>query len=159
MNALEIGNIKSIWYKYPQLEFQEYFIGGTDYLDGVRLSDMTSSIMVGIDRYKRYYMVIRYQCLDEEWAFDGNIYPVEKGGVYLLTLFQRYSDRGDIWCRSGTNGPWLYGSPVSLGNEGMKEVMRGIERLERGESVVYLDYENKKASKPTIEKELRVQLV
>lgn len=63
-------------------------VGETGYIDGVKPSDMTHPIEVGTDRYGRVCVCFRMKFADLDE-------PV------VETVFQRYSDREDIWVSGG----------------------------------------------------------
>ena len=70
---IPIGLIK----KFPILEFQNIFLGNTNYIDSILQSHLKDPIMIGVDCFNRPFIVVKYNC--------NNI-------TYILTVFQRYSD-------------------------------------------------------------------
>lgn len=62
------------------LTYKEKFIGGTDYVDGIKPEDMNQSVMWGIDRGSRPYIAVKYVC--------------DKVSQGVTTFFQRYTDYG-----------------------------------------------------------------
>jgi hypothetical protein len=52
--------------------------GGTDYIDFVKVSDMSDRLMWGYDIHKRFFLSVRYR--------------VNDGDMKVTTVFQRYSD-------------------------------------------------------------------
>lgn len=102
----------------PILPFQRKFVGGTDYIDRIRSTDLTAPIMVGVDCYRRPYIVIAYKCFGEKWiSWDGNerdFMGANGSKVLVLTVFNRYTGlRGEgSWCKAGSGS--YSGCPILL---------------------------------------------
>ena len=56
---------------FPVLPFKDHYLGETDYLDNIKMYDLTYPIMVGVDYYKRPYITVKYRCLDTYCEFNG----------------------------------------------------------------------------------------
>lgn len=72
----------------PILEFKDKFIGSTDYIDRVRISDLSAPVMVGIDRYRRAYIVLRMN-------FKSKTHNRVETVVH--TFFERYTNERQVW--------------------------------------------------------------
>lgn len=77
--------------KYPYLPYQYNFCG-IDYIDNIRIADVTDNVMIGRDEVNRYYITFKY---------------LENGKPKVLTIFERYSSNPYIW----TNGT-AYGTTL-----------------------------------------------
>ena len=77
--------------KYPYLPYQYNFCG-IDYIDNIRVEDVTDNVMIGRDFVNRYYITFKY---------------LENGKPKVLTIFERYSSNPYIW----TNGT-AYGTTL-----------------------------------------------
>lgn len=72
--------------KLDILPCKDYFIGGTCYIDGIFYTeDMTNPIMIGLDKHRRPYLVIKGTCNENP---------------FTLTIFQRYTDSKSTWVYS-----------------------------------------------------------
>jgi hypothetical protein len=147
----------------PILEYQDDFMGATDYLDGISCNDLTHPIMIGRDCYNRGFLAIRYRCLDKEWTFDEKIYPLSQDKIHCITLFQRYTNSISC-CKAGSgshssSAPLLYGSNVCLSDEELKQFVVNLFRMMKHQPIIYLDYENQSTSIPTISKTIRCELI
>ena len=79
--------------------------GSTDYIDFITMDDVsTNSIMHGIDRFKRKFIVIKLIVEDEK--------------IILQTIFQRYSDNKYEWrgCGHGSPDQLLFNPWVAIRN-------------------------------------------
>ena len=77
--------------KYPYLPYQYKFCG-IDYIDNIRIEDVTDNIMFGCDNVNRYYISFKY---------------LENDKLKVLTIFERFSSNPYIW----TNGT-AYGTSL-----------------------------------------------
>ena len=68
--------------EFPVLEWKNKFVGGTDYIDSILNTDLSSPIMFGKDCYNRSFITIKY---------------FENTGVKTITLFQRYTNIRTCW--------------------------------------------------------------
>lgn len=86
------GSIKN-FITYPQLEFQDKFMGSTQYIDRIRSQDLSHPIMYGVDYYSRPFVTLKLQytyildMIDEDLREYYND-KVKKG---VITVFQRYT--------------------------------------------------------------------
>ena len=72
---------------YPILRHEPHFTGGTSYIDGIKVSDVTYPIMIGIDYHGRKFI-----------TFKLNYKKKNGKSIQLVsTLFQRYSDSENTW--------------------------------------------------------------
>ena len=146
---------------FPVLEFQEKFIGGSCYLDGICRTDPSYPIMVGRDRYGRGFLTIRYRCI-EDWVFDGVVHAATPDAVHFLTLFQRYID-ACVWCKvdrpsHAQAAPLLHGTQTALDDDQLRLFAANIFRMNANEPISYMDYENKWAQLPTVQRIVRCVL-
>ena len=74
--------------KFPILEWDDKFMGSTDYIDNIIPQDLSSKIMMGIDNYNRPFISLRTN---------------KNGNKNVDTLFQRYTNEKNTWTY-GTNG-------------------------------------------------------
>ncbi len=158
-----IFNLPKLLLDLPTIKFNDKFIGATDYIDGIKSVDLNDSSVLGLDEYGRYFISIKYRCLEDEWEFNGSIYPINSGMVHCLTVFQRYTG-GSSWCKAGyssmnNSSPILYGSPTCLTNIDMKYFIRNIYKMKVGDKITYLDYTDTFSQTPTIPKYLLCELV
>jgi hypothetical protein len=70
---------------FPILEFNDKFIGHTDYIDSIKPKDLSEPIMIGIDCYKRAFISIRTLKIEENNEPTVDI------------LFQRYTNEKEKW--------------------------------------------------------------
>jgi hypothetical protein len=88
---------------FPILPWKIYYEGFTGYIDNIRINDMKSPIMIGMDNFRRPYICIKYVC--PEWRKDS---PLSDGSKYcFVTIFQRYSDNKKTWVKCREKGPIL----------------------------------------------------
>ena len=81
-NVIELFGGYKKFITYPLLNFKNYYIGCTDYIDRVKHNDMISPIMIGIDYFKRPFISIRY---------------LEDNKKKVVTVFQRYTEDNNLW--------------------------------------------------------------
>ena len=119
---IPIGLIK----KFPILEFQNIFLGNTNYIDSILQSHLKDPIMIGVDCFNRPFIVVKYNC--------NNI-------TYILTVFQRYSDCKSLWvkCDSNNYGPILRASNTSLNNLYKKQFIKNVCQLVNKQMVSVID--------------------
>ena len=78
------------FYLFPILKWKEEFLGGTGYIDNIYPSNLSSSIMIGIDCYNRPFITLRTK--------------IKNSNVKSVTvLFQRYSDNIMTWTHANIN--------------------------------------------------------
>ena len=133
----------------PILPFQRKFVGGTDYIDGIRSTDLTAPIMVGVDCYRRPYIVIAYKCFGDKWiSWDGEArdFMGANGSKRLvLTVFNRYTGlRGEgSWCKTGSGSysgcPILLSSNTLLRKHDKRLFTKNICELLAGIPVSYIN--------------------
>jgi hypothetical protein len=75
--------------KFPKLDIGNR-MGTTDYIDFLKMEEITHPIMTGLDIFKRYFIVMKL-------LVDGRI--------VLQTIFQRYSDNLSDWRGCGHFSP------------------------------------------------------
>lgn len=61
--------------------------GATDYIDFIRADDMSHSLMVGVDCYRRPFLAIKLKVMSDD----------KKETEIVGTIFQRYSDQDHDW--------------------------------------------------------------
>lgn len=118
-------------YDVPVLTCLPRFIGATDYIDGIQLSDLLHPIMVGVDRYRRPFLCVVYHKEDDVRVSDPTTSSSDdsistptrarartaliENKTYLLTVFQRFTNAKHTWCRTGSwYNPILWGSDTCL---------------------------------------------
>lgn len=77
----------------PIIEWNDRFIGNTDYIDRIKPSDIKYPISIGVDPYGRAFICLK-------------IINVTKQEEFVCTLFQRYSNQPSRWtygCHSYAN--------------------------------------------------------
>ena len=86
--------------KHPILDLKNR-TGDTGYIDFITIAEVTSSIMRGIDRYKRKFIVLKL---------------ILGGNIVLQTIFQRYSNLPYSWRGCGHGTPeLLFGADIGIG--------------------------------------------
>lgn len=133
----------------PILPFQRKFIGGTEYIDGIRSTDLTAPIMVGVDCYRRPYIVIAYKCFGEKWvSWNGeerDFMGANGSRRLVLTVFNRYTGlRGEgSWCKAGSGSysgcPILLTSNTLLSKNDKRLFTKNICELLTGSPVSYIN--------------------
>jgi hypothetical protein len=74
----------------PTIEFPEHAMGGTGYIDNMKVEDLgDSNVVKGVDIHGRRFISFKIQ--------DGDRTRVE-------TAFQRYSNTNDVWTSGGSVG-------------------------------------------------------
>ena len=86
-NAFDLFD-KHFFTELPVLDLKDK-IGSTDYIDFVKIEDMTHNIMKGVDFYRRKFVSIKY------WITDTTE-PINSYQA-VGTFFQRYTDDPDTW--------------------------------------------------------------
>lgn len=101
---------------HPQVINTKKFIGGTDYIDRVRLDDMKGNIMWGIDVWKRPFISI-----------SGHS-DKSKPRDFVFTIFQRYTDSIFNWQYGTCFHDVLYclGSLTSKYNDSKRNMIRSM---------------------------------
>ena len=111
----------------PILEFQDNFLGQTDYLDSIQIEDLTDPIMIGKDCFHRPFIVIKYYFEDQ---------------THLLTVFQRYTDDKNTWVKSShLYGPILKMSNTYLNIFYKNQLIKNICQLFNKDSVTIIKYD------------------
>ena len=133
----------------PILPFRRKFIGGTDYIDGICSTDLTAPIMIGVDCYRRPYIVIAYKCFGNKWiSWDGNerdFMGANGTKRLVLTVFNRYTGlRGEgSWCKAGSGSysgcPILLSTNTLLKKNDKQLLIKNISELLSGNPVSYIN--------------------
>ena len=112
----------------PHLTCQPRFIGDTDYIDGIGLEDIQHSISIGVDRFRRPFLVLAYQ----EQASKRK---------HCLTVFQRYTDSKHGWVKSDGcyTGVILGNTPTYLDAQNKEQLINNIICLILGRQLVHND--------------------
>ena len=95
-----MGGLKKMM-TYPILPWKSHFLGSTDYIDNIKVTDVWAPIMLGIDESGRPFITLRTSQMIRK-----------KPNVIVNTLFQRYTDD-----KSWTHGT-CYGSLLFLSESG-----------------------------------------
>jgi hypothetical protein len=128
---------------FPILNFKHSFIGGSSYIDHINVKDMKQPIMIGVDRYNRPYITIKYQYFPNDnkvrYSSSGmlvDLYKSITNNMGYITLFQRYTDNKDNWVKCNYYGPLLNGSGcILLENMDKKMLIKNIVRLLLGKNI------------------------
>ena len=78
---------------FPVLGWKERFCGSTGYLDKMGFKDIEYPMMIGIDGFKRSFIVLCYRLKDDDLKY-----------YCLDTFFQRYSDDKFTWSHATNSG-------------------------------------------------------
>jgi len=118
-------------YDVPVLAFQDRFMGATDYLDGIRQSDLTHPIMIGIDVYRRLFLCVVYPHPVDEDETGAARSDAPATTTYVLTVFQRYTNCPSTWCRIGCGPHPILGEHLDtcLSQAAKTVLMRNLYRL------------------------------
>lgn len=100
-------------------------MGSTGYVDFIKSSEMTSSVMKGVDHAKRAFVSFDIQCDGKKEGYTG--------GRGVITCFQRYTDDLNKWCIGGD----VYGKGTSRSSlsryplpiKWLKEMLTGKNRF------------------------------
>lgn len=107
---------------FPKLDWNNKFVGFTDYIDNIHVSDLTAPIMFGKDPWNRSFITIRYI-----------LFPNTK----VVTLFQRYSNDINTWTHGSIGSPLITQSGYFLihGNICHSQFQKDIQQLVSNEPV------------------------
>ena len=138
-------------------------MGSTQYLDGIRDSDLSYPVMIGIDKFRRPFISIKYRCCQDSFSQNCEEVQIEPSDrVFTLTIFQRYTDNSNSWCKAGRcaaeyMSPLLNGSRTLLSQKEISLVVKNIFTLLDREELEY-QYYGKTESEDTMKK-IKCQLV
>ena len=110
-------NIKNIIKKLPKLDIG-LRQGNTDYIDFLEWSEVNYPAMYGIDRYNRYFFVLKIRIDDE---------------FFMQTFFQRYTDNSFDWRGCGHATENLINGYGGIDNHHFKFL---IDLIRNGENVI-----------------------
>lgn len=104
--------------KFPELDIGDR-MGNTDYIDFIKMDEVPHSIMCGLDKFKRHFLVMKLMV-------DGKI--------ILQTLFQRFTNEVGNWRGCGHYSPngLIFGSCSNISVETINLILS----LLRGETVL-----------------------
>jgi hypothetical protein len=111
--------------KFPELDIGDR-MGSTDYIDFIKMDEVPHSIMCGLDKFKRYFLVMKL---------------IVDGKIILQTLFQRFTNEVCNWRGCGhfsPNGILLFGSGSNI----TVETINLILSLLKGETVIIKEEHN-----------------
>lgn len=146
----------SFLYQLPIINFKSIFLSSTDYLDNIQEGDINFPIMRGIDCYQRHYLVIKYQILDPI-RINNSHFKTER--IYLLIVFQRYSDSVNSWNKAGNyQGPILADTYVGINQDEKKMFVDRIISIIKHQQCNIRCYESLSSDNYQIET-LKVKLV
>lgn len=110
-------------FNLPKLEWKnEFHAGGTGYIDGIKPSDLSDSVMWGIDPAKRLYIAVKKVMVQPNGRFS-------QPGVE--TIFQRYSDSAYVW----TSGKHFDPTPTLVISRLDEKIFPLFEKLVKGEEI------------------------
>lgn len=110
----------------PVLSWKDAFLGGTGYIDSIKLHNVSAPIMIGCDNFCRPFITIRsYSHWQQTYG--------------LVTLFQRYADKEGTWTVGTRYGmQWVHSSTYFLVNDKIHPSFeKSLMTLCRSERVVH----------------------
>jgi hypothetical protein len=155
--------------RFPIVEFADSFISRTDYIDNIKSKDMDAPIVIGLDRYLRPFIAIRYAAntihtLPENdttnyventedatnaCEHDTFMQLEQKMSLHtstrVLIIFQRYTNDKQCWTKAGNcdaSDPFLSCSSTAISMVDKKMVLRNISNLIDNEKITYLKYKS-----------------
>ena len=162
-----LGGIDKCVHDYTFFKGTRRIVGGTDYIDRVRLCDLPNpraSVYLAVDPYRRPMAVLRYWCVaaprstpvpDTDSEDDNDCTETVTARQYrraevphevAVALFQRYTDSTRSWC-FGT----CYGLERMPGDTYARaEALANVKRLLAGETVTvgYKDWLELRVARP-----------
>ena len=116
---------------FPVIPFKSYYVGGTDYIDGLGAKDLTSPIMIGCDIWKRPFISIRYKYYIKKKECNG-----------FITVFQRYTDTKKTWVKCRYAGPlMLHDGNSTFTSEDKQLFIANIAKLLCGKKIIVNNYQ------------------
>ena len=114
----------------PVLSCKAEYIGGTDYIDCIKPKNLTNSIMVGVDFFRRPFITIKYK------------YQTKKERIGRITVFQRYSESKTQWVKCNHKGPlMLNDANSSFTNDSKILFVNNIARLLSEKPIIVNNYQ------------------
>lgn len=95
----------------PIIDIGDRF-GPTDYIDFIQWNEVTSPVMIGVDRFSRQFIVIKF-------IVNGNT-------KYMQTFFQRYSNCNYDWRGCGHATPTLFNTCGSGVNDEQWKLIKDV---------------------------------
>ena len=132
-----MGGIKNIL-NYPELEWDDKYLGSTGYIDRIRVKNVTHKIMRGIDKWNRPFITLRLKDNDEDTCSKYN--------SYIIVLFKRYYDDKKTWTHSINRGIDIFTDTGHfLRNDDIKDehIINNMHNLLNNKNFIYKnDYED-----------------
>lgn len=129
---------------FPILPFMARYMGDTHYIDGIRANDLDYPVMIGVDTFYRPFIVIKYYCQEAIFGQDEKEAALNYGKIHCITVFQRYSDDKNKWCKAGIDcyeSPLLYEATVTLSKMDQKQLVINIFRMLVNQPISYRYYD------------------
>ena len=101
------------------VEWQQKWLGSTDYIDSTRPDDFTdtNSIYYGVDCYQRPFIFLKVKC----FKYSKNTTDLDRKEKYIMVnIFQRYTDNDSLYvacCRNYDEGNALLEGMCAINDE------------------------------------------
>ena len=132
-------------YEFPIYNYHGNFLGGTDFINYIYPEDIYFPIMIGIDSWKRPFIIIKYKFLGGNITqFEVN-HEFEINKEYILVIYQRMFGIKNWWCQLNCekdNGPLLIGKECNLDDLDMVMILENIKLLLKGENPYYAQFQS-----------------
>lgn len=98
-HIIEMGGKLQQFLKYKMIPFKKKYMGGTAYLDKFTTKDISDSIMIGIDSYRRPFITLKlkYQANLDKIPIISREFYTDEFHSGIVTIFQRYTDSSLSW--------------------------------------------------------------
>ena len=88
-----------IIYQFPIYNYKGNFLGGDDFINYIYPEDIKYPIMIGVDSWKRPFIIIKYKFLGGNVNQFGINYQFEINKDYILVIYQRIFGFKSWWCQ------------------------------------------------------------
>ena len=105
---------KERFLKGKYVEWQERWLGGTQYIDRIYPEDLEENLSYGIDSYGRFFIFIKIRKLNYSRSTDELI----SHKYTVLTIFKRYSDSTTVVTNDNSGENTLIDMHRCIGKEG-----------------------------------------
>lgn len=136
----------------PYLEWKRKYLGGTGYIEGIKPTDMSAPVMLGIDEvFNRPFISFRTTIMkdknNKEQRISDIIYTKRKYNI--TTIFQRYTDSKGTWSNSSYNWGFVNEGGHFMVNGKLKHYLLAINicNLLNNNGYLYLGMIGKEISK------------
>tara|TARA_B110000008_G_scaffold279401_1_gene326349 strand:+ start:1130 stop:1870 length:741 start_codon:yes stop_codon:yes gene_type:complete len=112
---------------FPILPWKRFYIGCTDYIDGIKPSNLTYPIMIGVDHFHRPFITIKYTYSELHCS------EMKTGKI---TVFQRYTNDCKCWVGCSKRGPIMrFNGNSTFSNSEKKLFIENIICLVSGKKI------------------------